>query len=408
MAASNFPDFTAFPELGDEALFEDEIRPPNPTEPENALMMRCSKNSSRRSSAHNLNEPYTRQSSFLSFQSIILFPTPTTLRFFAVLSRPNLRVSTMKKKTSTSNPKGSPVGPQSEEIDCGMRPGGMLVQMRDDGDSGGASSRGPMIKINVSHGPAHYELFVSAHSTFGDIKKALLYKTGLAPNEQRLLFRGKEKEDEEHLHMAGVKDNSKLLLLEDPASQERKLEELNNSCEMSNACEAVAEVRAEVANLAERVAALEVAVGNGTKVAEKEFDVTTELLMRQLLKLDGIEAEGEAKMQRKAEHLQEDSLRVSLVGGMESSKDGESWRMESWRDGEDNSNSSRCLVRRVQHLVDTLDALKARNSNPFHNTSKAVSVTTRWDSFDSGVGSLTAPPPMQSSTNILKDWERFD
>ncbi|XP_024019000.1 BAG family molecular chaperone regulator 4 [Morus notabilis] len=272
----------------------------------------------------------------------------------------------MKKKTSTSNPKGSPVGPQSEEIDCGMRPGGMLVQMRDDGDSGGASSRGPMIKINVSHGPAHYELFVSAHSTFGDIKKALLYKTGLAPNEQRLLFRGKEKEDEEHLHMAGVKDNSKLLLLEDPASQERKLEELNNSCEMSNACEAVAEVRAEVANLAERVAALEVAVGNGTKVAEKEFDVTTELLMRQLLKLDGIEAEGEAKMQRKAE------------------------------------------VRRVQHLVDTLDALKARNSNPFHNTSKAVSVTTRWDSFDSGVGSLTAPPPMQSSTNILKDWERFD
>lgn len=43
------------------------------------------------------------------------------------------------------------------------------------------------------------------------------------------------------------------------------------------------------------------AVGDGTKVAEKEFVVSTELLMRQLLKLDGIEAEGEAKMQRKAE-----------------------------------------------------------------------------------------------------------
>lgn len=43
------------------------------------------------------------------------------------------------------------------------------------------------------------------------------------------------------------------------------------------------------------------AIGDRTKVAEKEFVVSTELLMRQLLKLDGIEAEGEAKMQRKAE-----------------------------------------------------------------------------------------------------------
>lgn len=39
----------------------------------------------------------------------------------------------------------------------------------------------------------------------------------------------------------------------------------------------------------------------GTKVSDKEFVVSTELLMRQLLTLDGIEAEGEAKLQRKAE-----------------------------------------------------------------------------------------------------------
>ena len=40
----------------------------------------------------------------------------------------------------------------------------------------------------------------------------------------------------------------------------------------------------------------------GTKVAEKEFLVLTELLMVQLLKLDGIEAaEGEAKVQRRTE-----------------------------------------------------------------------------------------------------------
>lgn len=43
------------------------------------------------------------------------------------------------------------------------------------------------------------------------------------------------------------------------------------------------------------------AVGGGTKVAEKEFIVASELLMKQLLKLDSIEAEGEAKLQRRAE-----------------------------------------------------------------------------------------------------------
>ena len=39
----------------------------------------------------------------------------------------------------------------------------------------------------------------------------------------------------------------------------------------------------------------------GTRVSDKEFLMFTELLMRQLLKLDGIEAEGEVKLQRKAE-----------------------------------------------------------------------------------------------------------
>jgi hypothetical protein len=40
---------------------------------------------------------------------------------------------------------------------------------------------------------------------------------------------------------------------------------------------------------------------SGRKLEDKEFLVLTELLMMQLLKLDGIEAEGEARVQRKAE-----------------------------------------------------------------------------------------------------------
>ncbi|XP_022767793.1 BAG family molecular chaperone regulator 4 [Durio zibethinus] len=289
---------------------------------------------------------------------------------------------------------------KSEETDWEVRPGGMLVQRRDDQEdddddlhhkhnheTSAASSGGPIIKINVAHGPAQHELFVPAHSTFGELKMEIAQKTGLECDKQRVLFRGKEKEDKEHLNSAGVKDKSKVLLLENPASKEKnveemmsskekveettdskenKVEEMKETKEMSTAFAAVAGVRKEVDKLSERVAALEVAVNSGTKVAAEEFDVSAELLMRELLKLDGIEAEGEAKLQRKAE------------------------------------------VRRVQNFHETLDKLKARNSNPFSNSSKAVSVTTKWETFDSGMGSLTAPSPMSSSTDIKQDWEQFD
>lgn len=47
--------------------------------------------------------------------------------------------------------------------------------------------------------------------------------------------------------------------------------------------------------------ALERTVSGGTKVEEKEFVILTELLMVQLLKLDSIVADGEAKAQRRIE-----------------------------------------------------------------------------------------------------------
>ncbi|XP_042515141.1 BAG family molecular chaperone regulator 4 isoform X1 [Macadamia integrifolia] len=261
-----------------------------------------------------------------------------------------------------SNFKGVMENGNKEAIDWELRPGGMLVQKRDDE----VDASGPTIKVKVSHGSYQHEVNVPAQATFGELKKVIVQETGLEPKEQRLLFRGKEKEDDECLHMVGVKDMSKVVLMEDPASKEKKLDEMKRNQEISKACEAVAKVRAEVNKLSEKVAALEAAVRGGTKVADKEFFVLTELLMVQLLKLDSIEAEGEAKAQRRIE------------------------------------------VRRVQRYVETLDVLKARNSNPFSSGSNAVSVTTKWETFDSGVGSLNAPPPMPSSAKATNDWEQFD
>lgn len=140
----------------------------------------------------------------------------------------------------------------------------------------------------------------------GDLKSALIPKTGLQPQEQRVLFRGKEKEDQEYLHMVGVKHTSKVILFEDPACKERKLEELmknkNKGISDSKAYEAVSAVREQVNRLCGKISALESHICCGTEVvADREFAVLSELLMMQLLKLDTIEAEGQDKLQRKTE-----------------------------------------------------------------------------------------------------------
>ena len=54
--------------------------------------------------------------------------------------------------------------------------------------------------------------------------------TSLEPREQRVLFKGKEREDDEYLHMVGVRDKDKVLLFEDPATKERKLYGFGTAC----------------------------------------------------------------------------------------------------------------------------------------------------------------------------------
>ncbi|KAK6120237.1 hypothetical protein DH2020_045928 [Rehmannia glutinosa] len=239
------------------------------------------------------------------------------------------------------------------------------------------------LNIKVSHGLNEHEVAVPSNSSFGDLKSIIVQKMGLNPETHKLLFRGKEKEDDENLQTAGVKDNSKVLLMEDTTCRQEKAEEVRETTVISRGGPAVAEVR-------EEVSALQAVVDSGTKVDNKDIIYLTEMLMRQLLKLDGIEAEGEGKVQRKME------------------------------------------VRRVQSLVDTMDIIKSKNSNPFINGNNTASVTTQWETFEPGFGSVSAaspmpspapptplpstptpvpssvPSPMPSSTKVTEDWEQFD
>ncbi|MCI59531.1 BAG family molecular chaperone regulator 4-like, partial [Trifolium medium] len=53
------------------------------------------------------------------------------------------------------------------------------------------------------------------------------------------MFRGVEKDDKEKLHLEGVKNRSKIFLMEHAASREKKLEEKRKLDEISKATEAI-------------------------------------------------------------------------------------------------------------------------------------------------------------------------
>lgn len=84
----------------------------------------------------------------------------------------------------------------------------------------------------------------------GDLKSVIAQKIGLKPETHKLLFRGKEKDDDDHLQTAGVKDSSKVLLMEDITSVQKIPEKVDTSV-TSQEVAAISEVRAEADKLAD-------------------------------------------------------------------------------------------------------------------------------------------------------------
>jgi hypothetical protein len=224
-----------------------------------------------------------------------------------------------------------------------------MVQKR---DPDAAVATAPLIKIKVSHGLFGHDVSVPAHATFGDVKNLLVEDTGLQPFEMRLLFRGKEKEDSDPLHLAGVKDKAKLILVEDPAAREKKIQAQRRLERIAQTCQAISNIRGEVDKYASQVETFQVATRSGNNPADQEMHGVSEMLMRQLLKLDGVEADGDAKAMRRAE------------------------------------------VKRIQNLVEIIDGLRGLRMEPNPPaTNPNVMATISSETIDHGVGSLNAPPP---------------
>ncbi|KAL0907863.1 hypothetical protein M5K25_022309 [Dendrobium thyrsiflorum] len=255
----------------------------------------------------------------------------------------------------------SPAPPSPPPADWEVLPGGMLVQKRLAGTSPEAAPPVPAIRLRIKHSLAHHEIYLSSQSTFGEVKKILWEKTGLHPQEQRILFKEKERDSSAYLDTAGVKDGSRMVLEEDLTARAKRLLDMRRVAQAERTAKSLAAVAVDVDGLVSKVSEMETAVGAGMRVAEKDVIELIELLMAQLVKLDAIAVEeGEAKKKR----------------GIQ--------------------------VRRVQRNVEKLDQIKLKNSEPIHSSSpylqkqqqrQQVVVTTQWEMFDA-----VAAPAMAAST----------
>jgi hypothetical protein len=84
----------------------------------------------------------------------------------------------------------------------------------------------------------------------GELKKLVAAKTGLHPDDQKVLYKDRERDSKAFLDMAGVKDRSKVVVVEDPEARARRLIEERRNGHLEKA---VAAVAAEVDKLAPKV-----------------------------------------------------------------------------------------------------------------------------------------------------------
>ncbi|KAJ6965918.1 hypothetical protein NC652_003714 [Populus alba x Populus x berolinensis] len=246
--------------------------------------------------------------------------------------------------SSTATAMSTPCRDHEDEIEWEMRPGGMLVQKRNEKDGVLPLLN---VRLRILYGVLRYEISVNSQATFGEVKKVLTGKTGLQIGDQKIIYKEKERGNREYLDRCGVKDRSKLILMEDPSSIERRYIEVRKNTRIQNADRAISDVSIEVDKLVEQVSAIEKSILNKVKVPEIQITTLIEMLMRQAIKLDNISTEGDVSAQK---YLQ---------------------------------------GKRVQRCVETLDVLKI--SNPLI---KPVVVAAKWETFD--------PPPPTSQ------WEFFN
>lgn len=266
-----------------------------------------------------------------------------------------------------------------------IRPGGMLVQKRDMNQGTVSIST---IKVRVKYGSLCHEIQISSQASFGDLKKMLAELTGLHPLDQKLIYKNKERVSKAYLDAARVKDGSKIELVEDIVSRERRCVEMLKNSNVEKASKSLAEISLEVDKIAGQVTALEAKVSRGGKVTKMDVESLTEMLMTKLVKLDEIVCvEGDLKLQRKAqvrrvqkhiETLDEMKLHYSKPGG--------SGGNIPWQQQESNSSKQMFVPMQKHHVqmrqMESKGQMQGLQQQQPLQHSESFVVTTQWETFE--------------------------
>lgn len=81
----------------------------------------------------------------------------------------------------------------------------------------------------------------------------LVGPTGLQQQDQKLLYKDRERDSKAFLDSAGVKDKSKMVLEEDPISLEKRYLEMRKTAIMEKAAKIISQISLEVDRLGSQV-----------------------------------------------------------------------------------------------------------------------------------------------------------
>ena len=87
----------------------------------------------------------------------------------------------------------------------------------------------------------------------GELKKMLSGPTGIHHQDQKLMYKEKERDSKAFLDVSGVKDKSKMVLTEDPIGQEKRFLEMKKIAKTEKASKADSDISLEVDRLGGRV-----------------------------------------------------------------------------------------------------------------------------------------------------------
>ncbi|KAF2313229.1 hypothetical protein GH714_009896 [Hevea brasiliensis] len=237
--------------------------------------------------------------------------------------------------------------------DLEIRPGGMLVQKRNS-DPNQNSVPIPSIKVKVKYGSLSHQICVSSQASFGELKKILAEQTGVHPQDQKLIYKKKERDSKAYL------DNAE------------------------KASKSLQQISLEVDELQTKVKALEATASGGEKVAEIDADNLTEILMNILVALDGIAAEGDLKLQK---GMQERKVQKYI----------ETLDMLKLQNSKDNSNEDKIAMQQQENSSGKMPTpmqkqpVRPRQKNttvelPIQQQllrhSESFVITTNWETFD--------------------------